>query len=550
MKTMNVIGAPARRLLLLLALVTGTRCNWAPLFPRNYTEFAEAAGVKLLHLHRGKLGEAFQSVHKPLAELGIRSAAIDCSNGREKWQKLIGACTGGTLRLLGGGLSKISDFPGAPTAANIQVWATTAANLKAWAVSALKCDCVTELSDESDLELAVVEASTVALFSTAARAPKLFCHLAMVYSSPALRFGVVLAHSDERLRLRAEAPAVWTWARGELATPALTYTGGLNFEALADHVRERAVEAKQALDRVQERLAAQLMAVAAAIPGLTVVAMVRLGWVTARNSFLGVGAASYLIPSATPFAYAAMAAMMALGFGVALVIQRAMIQREARLAEPAVEEVMRALETLRHETAQPVRLPIRPHDARLPSQDRGVSLHFLRAARLFYRKHGGLELTMDKVCKGGCVNVCTLTRSTGLSLAKSVAIVAERYGLVFARRQVGRAAGFFSYSWTGTQLVEMLGAIDDVVEPLEDSAPLPGGGARHTWIDMLCASQNLLAGVPIATHRSPRSRTLRGTARGRRTPIASLTTRSTPSQRCTFTAPRSSAGGWHRSTHS
>ena len=62
--------------------------------------------------------------------------------------------------------------------------------------------------------------------------------------------------------------------------------------------------------------------------------------------------------------------------------------------------------------------------------------------------------------------------------------------------QVGHARGFFSYSWTGTKLAEMLGAIEDVVWPLEDEAEAAGeAGTRRVWIDMFCASQNLLAGV-------------------------------------------------------
>ena len=169
--------------------------------------------------------------------------------------------------------------------------------------------------------------------------------------------------------------------------------------------------------------------------------------------------------------------------------------------DPAVQEVLLALETLRTEvrTSSPAALPIKPHDLRLPSGDRGVSLAFLAAIGLFYERHGGVSLAMGDICKGEGehVTVCALTLSTGLSLAESVAHVAERDGLLLARGAVSRARGFFSYSWTGTALVDMLAAIEDVVRPLE--ALSVGGGERHVWVDMFCASQNLLAGV----YRSP-----------------------------------------------
>ena len=108
---------------------------------------------------------------------------------------------------------------------------------------------------------------------------------------------------------------------------------------------------------------------------------------------------------------------------------------------------------------------------------------------------------MERVCKGGpreCVSFRTLTASTGLSLAESVAHVAERDGLALARAQVGRLRGFFSYSWTGTKLDEMLGAIEDVVVPLDDAA-------ARVWVDMFCASQNLLAGAYLPADAAERA---------------------------------------------
>lgn len=146
-------------------------------------------------------------------------------------------------------------------------------------------------------------------------------------------------------------------------------------------------------------------------------------------------------------------------------------------------------------------LPIQPHSKRVHSGDRGVSLAFLRGVRTFYGKHGGLDKHMGDVCKksvckksGSETSVCALTRCTGLSLAESVLWAAARRG-VDASALVGRASSFFSYSWTGTQLKDMLAAIDDQVSQLGGMASVGGGvRERRVWVDMFCASQNLLAG--------------------------------------------------------
>ena len=71
-------------------------------------------------------------------------------------------------------------------------------------------------------------------------------------------------------------------------------------------------------------------------------------------------------------------------------------------------------------------LPVKDHKARIPSGERGVSLAFLRGARKFFGEHGMLNETMEFVCKkkGSKTSVCAITRSTGLSLAESIAIAA------------------------------------------------------------------------------------------------------------------------------
>ena len=103
-----------------------------------------------------------------------------------------------------------------------------------------------------------------------------------------------------------------------------------------------------------------------------------------------------------------------------------------------------------------------------------------------------LDDTMELVCKkeGGAATVCAITRSTGLSLAESfeiACVTAEADVSLF----LGPATTFFSYSWTGTKLADMLYAIIRRVEALEKE----DGRRRYVWIDMFCASQTLLAGV-------------------------------------------------------
>ena len=142
-------------------------------------------------------------------------------------------------------------------------------------------------------------------------------------------------------------------------------------------------------------------------------------------------------------------------------------------------------------------LPIRAHSDRLSSGARGLSLTALRAIRTFFGRHGGLSKLMDKVCKeeGFDASVCKLTASTGLSLAESMVHAAAQAG-ADVTRLVGDATSFFSYSWTGTKLEDMLASIERKVEALE----MADGTPRYVWVDMFAASQNLLAGsfLPLA----------------------------------------------------
>ncbi|KAL1495725.1 hypothetical protein AB1Y20_016592 [Prymnesium parvum] len=154
------------------------------------------------------------------------------------------------------------------------------------------------------------------------------------------------------------------------------------------------------------------------------------------------------------------------------------------------------LQALRDKKEQPP-MPIRTHAERLPSGERGVSLEFLRALRTFYTELGAIDKPMEDVCmeRGSSSSACALTRSTGLSLAESVVLEAERRGQS-ALPLVGHTTTFFSYSWKGTRLGDMLAAIERKVESLERE----DGRTRYVFIDIFCASQNLLTGAFHSPH--------------------------------------------------
>ena len=125
-----------------------------------------------------------------------------------------------------------------------------------------------------------------------------------------------------------------------------------------------------------------------------------------------------------------------------------------------------------------------------------MSRDFVRGARCFFGNVGLLDKVMGDVCKeaGSETSVCALTLSTGLSLAESIVLCAESRK-EDAASLVGEAETFFSYSWTGTKLGDMLGAVDRELERLEAA----DGRKRYVWVDMFCASQNLLAGHYFAS---------------------------------------------------
>ena len=136
-------------------------------------------------------------------------------------------------------------------------------------------------------------------------------------------------------------------------------------------------------------------------------------------------------------------------------------------------------------------LPVKAHAERLGSGARGLSLPALHGLRAFYAAQAALGKQMSDVCKeaGFGASVCALTRRSGLSLAETL-VLADGAGA--AAGIVGETTSFFSYSWTGTELGDMLEAIDRLIGELEAAGD---GGERYVWVDMFAASQNLLGGV-------------------------------------------------------
>jgi tetratricopeptide (TPR) repeat protein len=159
-----------------------------------------------------------------------------------------------------------------------------------------------------------------------------------------------------------------------------------------------------------------------------------------------------------------------------------------RKDDPGARELgVSILEELLASAHRPVPRPVLAHSQRVPSGERGVSLMCLQAIRAFYEQRDGLGKMMADICKeeGFSANVCALTASTGLSLAESVSRHESDTSTL-----VGPATTFFSYSWTGTALGDMLASIERKVRALEAT----DGKTRYVWVDMFAASQNLLAG--------------------------------------------------------
>jgi hypothetical protein len=195
-------------------------------------------------------------------------------------------------------------------------------------------------------------------------------------------------------------------------------------------------------------------------------------------------------------------------------------------------------------------LPVRSHARRMPSGQRGMSRAMLRAIRGFYGPRGALgKLMGDLIIEEGFeASVCALTRSTGLSLIESLALTAEARGEV-ADALIGLATTFFSYSWEGTKLGDMLDAIERRLAELEAA----DGVTRYVWIDIFAASQTLLSGEFDAGRYTPGSEahTARAEAASARPPVPSTRAKRCASRACSRSPARSGSpppGRWRSST--
>ena len=148
----------------------------------------------------------------------------------------------------------------------------------------------------------------------------------------------------------------------------------------------------------------------------------------------------------------------------------------------AQELALRLLEALAANKERAA-LPVRRHSERLGSGRRGLSRSAFRSLRAFFDRFGALDKSMADVCKepGFAASVCELTKSTGLSLAESLVLAAgEGDGI---EDVVNRATSFFSYSWTGTKLRDMLDAIERALAALEKD-----GKPRFVWVRASCSA--------------------------------------------------------------
>ena len=162
--------------------------------------------------------------------------------------------------------------------------------------------------------------------------------------------------------------------------------------------------------------------------------------------------------------------------------------------QAATARTVRLLESLAAKEER-VEQPVLSNEERLRSGQRGMTRALLFGVKAFFEQHGALDKTMQDIVNehGFPFSACELTKSTGLSLTET--LVQEAYreagegeGI---EELVGDATCFFSYSWTGTKLRDLLTAIERVLAKLEAA----DGKRRYVWVDILCASQNLLQGV-------------------------------------------------------
>ena len=137
---------------------------------------------------------------------------------------------------------------------------------------------------------------------------------------------------------------------------------------------------------------------------------------------------------------------------------------EAQAAAEA--RTVRLLESLAAKEER-VDRPVLSNSERRRSGQRGMTRALLFGVKAFFEKHNALDKTMQDIVNehGFKFSACELTKSTGLSLTETLVREAgEGEGI---EELVGEATCFFSYSWTGTKLRDLLAAIERVLAKLE-----------------------------------------------------------------------------------
>ena len=205
------------------------------------------------------------------------------------------------------------------------------------------------------------------------------------------------------------------------------------------------------------------------------------------------------------------------------------------IASTAEDRALKLLHQLHRVARQHVFLPERPvipHSGRKLSQARGLSIPTLRALRSFFAEHGMSQWTVSELCScDSNVGLCALTRQTGLSLAETLALMAERLnsnrmprgvashgslaissfsvgnGCIAVSSDVvsgvaglvGDATTYVSYEASSARVGELLEAVICTAADLErqgeaadDAAGVSPHVRRFVWIEAFSASQNLL----------------------------------------------------------
>ena len=141
---------------------------------------------------------------------------------------------------------------------------------------------------------------------------------------------------------------------------------------------------------------------------------------------------------------------------------------EAQAAAQA--RTVRLLESLAAKEER-VEQPVLSNSERRRSGQRGMTRALLFGVKAFFEQHNALDKAMQDIVneRGFPFSACELTKSTGLSLTETLVREAYREAGEGAgiEELVGEATCFFSYSWTGTKLRDLLAAIERVLAKLE-----------------------------------------------------------------------------------